>query len=207
MQPCGLKWPHFSPPTIVPATSSAVRPLCRQTTPQAFAAGPQTPSIISSGRHGDSADRSGTLIAGRYKLIEPIGEGGMGTVWMAQQIEPVKRMVAVKLVKAGMDTKQVLARFEAERQALAIMDHPNIAGCSMRRDGGGAALLRDGTRQRRADHEVLRCEAADAAGSGWHSSFQSARAIQHAHQKGVIHRDIKPATYWWPSTTIVPCRR
>src|SRR5262245_17019517 len=70
---------------------------------------------------------AGVVIAGRYKLIEEIGEGGMGTVWMAQQTERVKRAVAVKLIKPGMDSKQVLARFEAERQALALMDHPNIA--------------------------------------------------------------------------------
>ena len=69
----------------------------------------------------------GTVIAGKYKLLEPIGEGGMGSVFMAQQTEPVKRLVAVKVIKAGMDSKQVLARFEAERQALAMMDHPNIA--------------------------------------------------------------------------------
>ena len=69
---------------------------------------------------------AGTVI-GPYKLLEMIGEGGMGTVWMAQQTEPVKRTVAVKLIKPGMDSKQVLARFEAERQALALMDHPNIA--------------------------------------------------------------------------------
>ena len=69
----------------------------------------------------------GAILAGRYKLIEAIGEGGMGTVFMAQQIEPVKRVVAVKVIKAGMDSKAVLARFEAERQALAMMDHPNIA--------------------------------------------------------------------------------
>src|SRR6516225_4587123 len=65
---------------------------------------------------------AGTMIAGRYKLIEEIGEGGMGTVWMAQQTEPVRRAVAVKLIQPGMDRKQVLARFEAERQALALMD-------------------------------------------------------------------------------------
>src|SRR5262249_26890591 len=70
-------------------------------------------------------ERPGAMI-GPYKLIEPIGEGGMGSVWMAQQTEPVKRLVAVKLIKAGMDSKQVIARFEAERQALALMDHPNI---------------------------------------------------------------------------------
>jgi serine/threonine-protein kinase len=66
-------------------------------------------------------------VIGPYKLLEQIGEGGMGTVWMAQQSEPVKRLVALKLIKAGMDSKQVIARFEAERQALALMDHPNIA--------------------------------------------------------------------------------
>src|SRR5437763_15505199 len=64
---------------------------------------------------------------GPYELIEPIGEGGMGTVWLARQTEPVRRLVAVKLIKAGMDSEQVIARFEAERQALALMDHPNIA--------------------------------------------------------------------------------
>src|SRR5437868_9720007 len=69
----------------------------------------------------------GTVVAGRYKLLEEIGEGGMGAVWMAEQREPVKRLVALKLIKAGMDSRQVLARFEAERQALALMDHPNIA--------------------------------------------------------------------------------
>ncbi len=69
----------------------------------------------------------GSLISGKYKLLEEIGEGGMGTVFAAEQIVPVKRKVAVKLIKAGMDSKSVLARFEAERQALAMMDHPNIA--------------------------------------------------------------------------------
>src|SRR5262245_26047642 len=68
----------------------------------------------------------GTVI-GPYKLIEQVGEGGMGSVWMAQQQAPVKRLVALKLIKAGMDSKQVIARFEAEQQALAIMDHPHIA--------------------------------------------------------------------------------
>ena len=78
-------------------------------------------------RDGPGAEQAGVVLAGRYKLVEQIGEGGMGTVWMAQQTEPVKRAVAIKLIKLGMDSKQVLARFEAERQALALMDHPNIA--------------------------------------------------------------------------------
>src|SRR5262245_61012330 len=73
-----------------------------------------------------AAAQPGTVI-GPYKLLDPIGEGGMGTVWMAQQTEPVKRLVAIKLIKAGMDSKAVIARFDAERQALALMDHPNIA--------------------------------------------------------------------------------
>ena len=72
----------------------------------------------------------GTII-GRYKLLERIGEGGFGVVFMAEQTEPVQRQVALKVVKLGMDTREVIARFEAERQALAMMDHPNIAKCSM----------------------------------------------------------------------------
>src|SRR5947209_3743083 len=85
----------------------------------------------------------GMVVAGRYKLLEQIGEGGMGTVWVAEQTAPVKRKVAVKLIKIGMDSRAVLARFEAERQALAMMDHPNIAkvldGGIATDDAGGAA--------------------------------------------------------------------
>src|SRR5215510_7164630 len=94
------------------------------------------PSRVGEGRAGGKggltvdeqppSERPGTVI-GQYKLLEQIGEGGMGTVWMAQQQEPVRRIVALKLIKAGMDSKQVIARFDAERQALALMDHANIA--------------------------------------------------------------------------------
>ena len=84
---------------------------------------PPSPAVTSA---DVPSEAPGTVI-GPYKLLEEIGEGGMGTVWMAQQTEPVKRIVALKLIKAGMDSKQVIARFEAERQALALMDHPNIA--------------------------------------------------------------------------------
>src|SRR5262245_14950902 len=72
-------------------------------------------------------EQPGAIVAGRYKLLEAIGEGGMGTVWVAEQTQPVRRKVALKLIKAGMDSRSVLARFEAERQALAVMDHPNVA--------------------------------------------------------------------------------
>src|SRR5262245_32126719 len=84
------------------------------------------PALIGTVEESPVPERPGTLV-GPYKLLEPIGEGGMGAVWMAQQQEPVKRLVAVKLIKAGMDSRRVLARFEAERQALALMDHPHIA--------------------------------------------------------------------------------
>src|SRR5262245_28126102 len=88
----------------------------------AFAPG-KPPAAVSA----DRDERAGVVIAGKYTLVEPIGEGGMGSVWRAKQTAPIKRFVAVKLIKAGMDTRQVVARFEAERQALALMDHPNIA--------------------------------------------------------------------------------
>src|SRR5262249_17302654 len=82
-----------------------------------------------------ATESPGTVI-GPYKLLGQIGEGGMGTVWMAEQSQPVRRTVALKILKAGMDTRQVVARFEAERQALALMDHPNIARVF---DGGATA--------------------------------------------------------------------
>ena len=97
---------------------------------------------------------------GPYKLLQQIGEGGMGVVYMAEQSQPVQRKVALKIIKPGMDSRQVIARFEAERQALALMDHPNIAKVL---DAGAtttwSAVLRDGAGERRADHEVLRREA------------------------------------------------
>ncbi len=88
----------------------------------AFSPPPDDEAVVVSLR-----ECPGTMIAGKYKLVEILGEGGMGSVWRARQTAPVKRLVAVKLIKAGMDSKQVLARFEAERQALALMDHSNIA--------------------------------------------------------------------------------
>jgi tetratricopeptide (TPR) repeat protein/tRNA A-37 threonylcarbamoyl transferase component Bud32 len=132
------------------------------------------------------------MVIGRYKLLEVIGEGGFGTVWMAEQKEPVKRRVALKIIKLGMDTKQVIARFEAERQALAMMDHPNIAKVF---DAGATEsgrpffvmeLIRGVPIVDYCDTEKLDTKARlDLFTSVCH-------AIQHAHQKGIIHRDIKP---------------
>ncbi len=135
----------------------------------------------------------GETIAGRYKLIEMIGEGGMGTVFMAQQTAPVKRVVAVKIVKAGMDSKAVLARFEAERQALAMMDHPNIARVL---DAGSTEsgrpffvmeLVKGTPITTYCDQHRL------TPRQRLELFLPVCQAIQHAHQKGVIHRDVKPS--------------
>jgi serine/threonine protein kinase len=134
----------------------------------------------------------GTVIAAKYRLAERIGEGGMGSVWLAHQSEPVKRKVALKLIKPGMDSKAVLARFEAERQALALMDHPNIARVL---DGG----LHDGRPffVMELVKGVPITEHCDARKLTPHERLELfvpvCQAIQHAHQKGIIHRDIKPS--------------
>ncbi|SPE58694.1 putative Mitogen-activated protein kinase kinase [Verrucomicrobia bacterium] len=130
---------------------------------------------------------------GRYKLLQPIGEGGCGVVYMAEQQEPVRRMVALKVIKLGMDTKNVIARFEAERQALAMMDHPNIAKVL---DAGATEtgrpyfvmeLVRGIKITDYCDQNNL------ATKTRLHLFIQVCQAIQHAHQKGIIHRDIKPS--------------
>ncbi len=133
----------------------------------------------------------GTVIAEKYKLIEELGRGGMGVVYLAEQIAPVKRKVAVKIIKLGMDTKQVMARFEAERQALAMMDHPSIAKIY---DAGatetgrpyfvmeyvkGIPITEYCDTHRLNNRERLElCQ-------------EVCKGVQHAHQKGIIHRDIK----------------
>jgi WD40 repeat protein/serine/threonine protein kinase len=134
----------------------------------------------------------GTIIV-RYKLLEKLGEGGFGLVWVAEQREPVKRRVALKIVKLGMDTKQVIARFEAERQALAMMDHPNIAKVF---DAGAIETGRPYFVM-----ELVRgvpitqyCDENNLSTIDRLELFIAVcKAIQHAHQKGIIHRDVKPS--------------
>jgi WD40 repeat protein len=137
-------------------------------------------------------DQTGQKI-GRYKLLQQIGEGGCGVVYMAEQNDPVRRRVALKVIKLGMDTKSVIARFEAERQALALMDHPNIAKVL---DAGATEtgrpyfvmeLVRGIPINRYCDEGNLTTE------QRLRLFAQACRAIQHAHQKGIIHRDIKPS--------------
>src|SRR6266581_1919189 len=138
------------------------------------------------------AEPVGTMI-GRYKLLEKIGEGGFGVVYMAEQQEPVQRKVALKIIKAGMDTREVIARFEAERQALALMDHPNIAKVL---DGGAT-----GARRPYFVMELVRgipiteyCDQNNlSTAERLHLFIKVCQAVQHAHQKAVIHRDLKPS--------------
>jgi tetratricopeptide (TPR) repeat protein len=130
---------------------------------------------------------------GRYKLLEQIGEGGFGEVYMAEQIEPIQRRVALKIIKSGMDSRQIIARFEAERQALALMDHPSIA-----------RALDAGTTESGQPYFVMElvrgisitdfCDQRHLTTHERLSLFiKVCHAVQHAHQKGIIHRDIKPS--------------
>jgi serine/threonine protein kinase/TolA-binding protein len=147
--------------------------------------------VPSSAAPGTSSEGPGTVI-GPYKLLEQIGEGGFGIVFMAQQQQPVRRTVALKVLKPGLETRQVIARFEAERQALALMDHPNIANIL---DGGESAsgrpyfvmeLVKGIPINRYCDTQQLTPRERLAL------FLPVCQAVQHAHQKGIIHRDLKP---------------
>jgi len=154
---------------------------------------PMTGDSVTASSSTDSfAYEKGSHI-GPYKLREPIGEGGMGTVFVADQKKPVRRSVALKIIKAGMDTKQVVTRFEAERQALAMMDHPCIAKVI---DGGSTdtgrpyfvmELIRGVPLTEYCDQMTLKTE------QRLELFIDICSAVQHAHQKGIIHRDLKPS--------------
>src|SRR6266487_3488374 len=149
-----------------------------------FLADPKRESFVAGGQ---VTEREGNRI-GRYKLLQKIGEGGCGIVYMAEQTEPVKRRVALKIIKLGMDTRSVVARFEAERQALALMDHPSIARVL---DAGATAdgrpyfvmeLVKGFPITRYCDERHLKLRQRLELMVG------VCQAVQHAHQKGIIHR-------------------
>jgi serine/threonine protein kinase len=151
---------------------------------------PSAPSHPTVGMESDS--EVGKRI-GPYRLLQLIGEGGMGEVWLAEQLEPVRRRVAIKVIKAGMDTKQVVARFESERQALALMDHPAIARVL---DGGSTPEGRPyfvmehvagvSITEHCDTHKLSTEERLELLG-------EVCDGVQHAHQKAIIHRDLKPS--------------
>jgi serine/threonine protein kinase len=138
------------------------------------------------------AEKPGDRI-GRYKLLQQLGEGGCGVVYLAEQEEPVRRRVALKVIKLGMDTKQVIARFEAERQALALMDHPNIARVldAGATDSGRPFFVMELVRGQKITEF---CDQKQLSTRERLDLFlKVCSAVQHAHQKGVIHRDVKPS--------------
>jgi serine/threonine protein kinase/Flp pilus assembly protein TadD len=141
--------------------------------------------------HEQSGEKPGDLI-GPYILLEKLGEGGMGVVWVAEQREVVRRKVALKVIKLGMDTKQVIARFEAERQALALMDHPNIArvfDAGITQAGRPFFVMELVNGVRITEY----CDLHNLSTRARLDLFvQVCKAVGHAHQKGIIHRDIKP---------------
>ena len=161
--------------------------------PEAPKPGSQPVNTIKLGITDSPADDAVGRMVGHYKLLEKLGEGGCGAVYVAEQTEPVRRRVALKVIKLGMDTKAVIARFEAERQALAMMDHPNIAKVldAGTTEAGRPYFIMELVRGIRiteyCDQNQL------STGERLDLFIKVCHAIQHAHQKGIIHRDIKPS--------------
>src|ERR1051326_1106814 len=164
-----------------------VRPLSKAALP-----GPAAFPTQGGAQSESDAQALGSRI-GRYKLLQQIGEGGCGVVYMAEQEEPVRRRVALKVIKLGMDTRQVVARFEAERQVLALMDHPNIARVldAGATDSGRPYFVMELVRGVKITEY---CDQHRLSTNQRLNLFtQVCQAVQHAHQKGIIHRDLKPS--------------
>jgi eukaryotic-like serine/threonine-protein kinase len=198
------RFPEHEPTTLPEATSSPdvdatsnfdpeTRPPSEQTPGQQPPGGTQTAAEDTPPGGPPDGSLMGQVIAGRYRLIGVLGEGGMGTVYRAEQSQPVRRPVALKLIRVGLDSRAVLARFDAERQALALMDHPNIARVY---DGGTTA----------AGQPFFAMELVSGAPITDYCDLKRlplrarlelfvavCQAVQHAHQKGIIHRDLKPS--------------
>jgi serine/threonine protein kinase len=173
-----------------PAVSDLV---AADTQPAAFTDGGSPARPNGDGPCSSPSGEGPGSCVGQYALLEVIGEGGMGTVFLAEQTQPVRREVALKLIKSGLDGRQVIVRFEAERQALALMDHPNIARVldAGATDGGRPyfvmELVRGITLTAYCDEHRL------TPRERLQLFIPVCRAVQHAHQKGVIHRDLKPS--------------
>src|SRR5262249_53672434 len=149
-------------------------------------------AVVETADEQPLTERPGAVI-GPYKLLQQIGEGGMGVVYMAEQQQPIRRRVALKIIKPGMDSKQVIARFEAERQALALMDHQNIAKVfdAGATEGGRPYFVMELVHgvpitQYCDDHHLTPKQRLELF-------LPVCHAVQHAHQKGIIHRDLKPS--------------
>src|SRR5436853_357927 len=182
--------PAWRPATIPPTTrmDTQIPSKNQSERPPEDALAPQGTIVLSLPVTEKPGDR-----IGRYKILQEIGEGGCGVVYMAEQEEPVRRQVALKVIKLGMDTKSVIARFEAERQALALMDHPNIAKVldAGATEAGRPYFVMELVRGIRITEY---CDQNHLDTSQRLNLFiQVCHAVQHAHQKGIIHRDIKPS--------------
>jgi serine/threonine protein kinase len=149
-------------------------------------------SLLPSPPNATAPEQPGVFID-RYKLLQQIGEGGCGVVYLAEQEQPIQRRVAIKVIKSGMDTRRVIARFEAERQALALMDHPNIARVldAGATQAGRPFFVMELMRGTKITEYCDQCQL--PAKERLRLFVQVCQAVQHAHQKGIIHRDLKPS--------------